>query len=196
MKSLAIAAVVFCALAQVSEAALIGTELGFQVIYQETSTSQPIEVTSINTVTVGEPGVEVPHTNVVPVINPIGIPLVDLSINAGNDFIELGFANSAPFSLFAPAFRDSIVFTFDSVAKPTITSATIDPVTTLGLIPSDITFVGNKLEINTGRGLAFDPSTIVRIDLTSTSPVPLPAAVWLFGAGLVSLGAVANRKRA
>jgi hypothetical protein len=194
MKVIAIAAVVFCALAQVSEAALIGTELGFQVVYQPTSTSQPIQVTSVNTYTVREPGIEIPHANAIPVINPVGIPVADLSINAGNDFIEIGFANSAPFSSFAPAFRDSMIFTFDSSARPTISSAFIDPVTTLGLVDSDITFAGNKLEVNVGRGLFFNQSTVARIDLTSITPVPLPAAVWLFGAGLLGVGALAKRK--
>lgn len=196
MKIIAIVAVVFCALAQVSEAALIGTELGFQRVYQATSTSQPIEVTSVNTFTVREPGIEIPHTSTIPVINPVGIPVVDLSINAGNDFIEIGFANSAPFSSFVSAFRDSIIFTFDSSAKPTISPAIIDPVTTLGLVASDITFAGNKLDINVGRGLSFDPSTVARIDLTSLNPVPLPAAVWLFGAGLLGLGALGKIHRA
>ena len=196
MKIIAIVAVVFCALAQVSEAALIGTELGFQRVYQATSTSQPIEVTSVNTFTVREPGIEIPHTSTIPVINPVGIPVVDLSINAGNDFIDIGFANSAPFSSFVSAFRDSIIFTFDSSAKPTISSAIIDPVTTLGLVASDITFAGNKLDINVGRGLSFDPSTVARIDLTSLNPVPLPAAVWLFGAGLLGLGALGKIHRA
>lgn len=60
MKITAIAAVVFCALAQVSEAALIGTELGLQGIYQATSTSPVYSFTSLNTVTVREPGIEIP----------------------------------------------------------------------------------------------------------------------------------------
>jgi hypothetical protein len=55
MKITAIAAVVFCTLAQVSEAALIGTELGFQVAYQATSTSTVSTLTSLNTVTVKNP---------------------------------------------------------------------------------------------------------------------------------------------
>lgn len=127
--------------------------------------------------------------------NPSGLSVVDVSINAGNDFLDIGFANSAPYSLFASGYRNSYVFTFDSVAKPTITSALVDhSLTTLGLTNSDLTFVGNTLEVNV-QGLSFNPSTFARIDLTSLNPVPLPAAVWLFGAGLIGLGALANRKR-
>lgn len=59
MKFIAMAAVMFCALAQVSEAALIGTELGFQVVYQATATSPASSLTSLNTVTVREPGIEI-----------------------------------------------------------------------------------------------------------------------------------------
>jgi hypothetical protein len=196
MKITAIAAVVFCALAQVSEAALIGTELGLQGIYQATSTSPVYSFTSLNTVTVREPGIEIPSTSALAVSNPTGLPVVNLSINAGNDFLDIGFANSAPYSLFASAYRNSYVFTFDSTAKPTISSAFVDPpLTTLGLTNSDLRFAGNTLEVNV-HGLSFNPSSFARIELTSLNPVPLPAAVWLFGTGVIGLGALANRKRA
>lgn len=195
MKISAITAVVFCALAQVSEAALIGTELGLQGVYQATSTSPAYAVTSLNTVTVREPGIEIPSTSALAVSNPTGLPVANLSINAGNDFLDIGLANSAPYSLFASGYRNSLVFTFDSVAKPSISSAVVDPaLTTLGLTNSDLRFSGNKLEVNV-QGLSFNPSTFARIDLTSLNPVPLPAAVRLFGAGLLGLGALANRKR-
>lgn len=195
MKILAIAAVVFCALAQVSEAALIGTELGFQGVYQVNSTSPVSTLTSLNTVTVKEPGIEIPSVKALEVSNPSGLSLVDVSINAGNDFLDIGFAN-AGFSRFASGFRNSYIFTFNSALAPSISSAFVDPaLTTLGLTNSDLRFSGNTLEVNV-HGLSFNPSTFARINLTSLNPVPLPAAVWLFGAGLLGLGALANRKPA
>lgn len=195
MKITAIAAVVLCTLAQVSEAALIGTELGFQVAYQATSTSTVSTLTSLNTVTVKEPSIEIPSVKALEVSNPSGLSLVNVSINAGNDFLDIGFANAGS-SGFASGFRNSYIFTFDSTAKPTISSAFVDPsLTTLGLTNSDLRFAGNTLEVNV-QGLSFNPSSFARIELTSLNPVPLPAAVWLFGAGLLGLGALANRKRA
>ena len=143
MKITAIAAVMFCVLAQVSEASLIGTELGFQVVYQATSTSSVSTLTSLNTVTMREPGIEIPSVKALAVSNPSGLSPVDVSINAGNDFLDIGFANSAPNSLFASGYRNSYVFTLDSTAKPTISSAFVDPsLTTLGLTNSDLRFSG------------------------------------------------------
>lgn len=196
MKVTAIAAVVFCALAQVSEAALIGTELGFQVVYQPTSTSSVSTLTSLNTVTVREPGIEIPSVKALAVSNPSGLSPVDVSINVGNNFLDIGFANSAPFTSFATGFRNSYLFTFNSAVAPSISSAFVDPaLTTLGLTNSDLRFSGNTLEVNV-HGLSFNPSTFARIDLTSLNPVPLPAAVWLFGTSLIGLGALAKWKRA
>jgi hypothetical protein len=43
--------------------------------------------------------------------------------------------------------------------------------------------------------MALSVKRFARIGLTSLKPVPLPAAVWLFGTGLIGLGALVNRKR-
>lgn len=194
MKLAAIVAVMFSAMAQLSEAALIGTNLGFETVFQSLPTSQEIKISSTQTVTVTEPGIEIPSVKALEVSNPSGLSLVDVSVNAGDNFIDIGFANSAPFSLFASGFRNSYVFTFDSAATPTITSASIDrSLTTLGLSDSDVTFLGNKLEVNV-EGLSFNPTTFARIDLTSVNPVPLPPAVWLFGTGLAALVVMKKRK--
>lgn len=160
MRFIWLAAIVFSAMAQVSEAALVGTELLFQTIYQATSTSQAIGVISLKTVTVKEPGLEIPSVKALEVSNPTGLSVVDISINAGNNFIELDFDRSAPFTLFASGFRNSYVFTFDDIVRPSISAVFIDRnVTTLGLSDSDVTFVGNRLEVNV-RGLPFNTSTL------------------------------------
>ncbi len=193
MKLAGMTVLAFCAMAQISEAALVGTELLFEKIYQETSTSPVIAITSLKTVTVKEPGIEIPSVKALEVSNPIGLPVVDLSINAGNNFIEMDFDNTAGLIGYAPGYRSSYIFTFDSIVRPSISAAFIDrSVTTLGLSDSDVTFAGNKLEVNV-EGLPFNTSTFARINMGLT-PVPLPAAVWLFASGLVGLAAMMRRK--
>ncbi len=44
-----------------------------------------------------------------------------------------------------------------------------------------------------GYVLVFD-SAAIEVGLTNVSPVPVPAALWLFGSGLIGLVAVARRK--
>jgi hypothetical protein len=194
MRLTAIAVLVLCGFSQVSEAALIGTELGFKAVYQATQSSPEISLTSLNTMTVREPDIEIPSASALQVSNPSGLTLVNVSINAGNDFLDIDFTNSASFGGFASGFRNSYVFTFDTVATLSITSAFIDrSVTTLGLSDSDVTFVGNTLEVNV-ESLPFNPSTFARINLTSLNPVPIPPAVWLFGTGVAALIAMKKRK--
>ena len=85
------------------------------------------------------------------------------------------------------------MFTFDNAAMPSIRQALIDrTVTTLGLSDSDVTFSGNTLQVNV-ESLPFNTSTFARINLTvegGPSPVPVPAAAWLFGSGLAALVAL------
>ena len=58
---------------------------------------------------------------------------------------------------------------------------------------------GNSLPMATGPfpGLApsFNGTTLDDFPVSGGSPVPVPAAVWLFGSGLVGLVGVAKRKR-
>lgn len=196
MKTLWMLLVILCAAAQVSEAALIGTEVLFESIFQASSNSPEIKLSSLNTVTVKEPGIEFPSLKALQTNNPSGLGLVDTTINVGDNFIEFSFTNSAPFTRFASGFRNGYVFTFDNAAMPSIRQALIDrAVTTLGLSDNDVTFSGNKLEVNV-ESLPFNTSTFARIDLTvegGPSPVPVPAAVWLFGSGLAMLGRMAKR---
>jgi hypothetical protein len=50
-----------------------------------------------------------------------------------------------------------------------------------------LAFIGNK---TTSLGLAFDNFS------PSTAAVPIPAAAWLFGSGLLGLAGMARRKKA
>ncbi len=197
MKSSCLALLLLCAIAQVSEAAMIGTDVLFESIFQTTSTSPEIKISSLNTVRVKEPGVEFPSLKALQISNPSGLTLVDVAINVGDNFIDMNFANSAPSTRFATGFRNGYVFTFANSAMPSIRQALINrTVTTLGLSDSDVKFFGNKLEVNV-ESLPFNTSTFARIDLTvegGPSPVPVPAAVWLFGSGLATLVAMRRRE--
>ncbi|HMU31741.1 MAG TPA: VPLPA-CTERM sorting domain-containing protein [Nitrospira sp.] len=193
MKTAWMALLALCAVAQTGEAALIGTDVMFQSVFQATSTSPEFKLTSLNTVTVKEPGVEFPSLKALQVSNPSGLRLVDIAINIGDTFIDMNFTNSAPDFRFASGFRNGYKLTFDNAAMPSIRQALIDrTVTTLGLSDSDVTFSGNTLQVNV-ESLPFNTSTFARINLTvegGPSPVPVPAAAWLFGSGLAALVAL------
>lgn len=198
-KGLLVAGIIFAISGQTSEAALLGTDLSIESVFQQTSAS-PIETIGFfTTATVVEPGVEFSSLAATEVINPpFGLQLVDVAINAGDDFIEIDFDN-VTHNRYLPAFLNGCVFTFDSSVLVDITGATIDTsVTTLGLDQSDLTFLGNQLTVNV-EGLSFNTSTFARIDLTSVGgpvPVPDPATVWLFGSGLLGLLGVKRHQSA
>lgn len=180
-----------------SQAALLGTELSLEVLFQQTSISEPSTIGFLTTAIVQEPEVEFPSAEALEVDNPpFGLQVVDVAINAGDNYLEIDFDNVV-FSSFAPAYFNGYAFTFDSDVAVTFTDASVDTsVTTLGITQSDLSFSGNQLLVNV-EGLPFNTSTFARINLTSTggpSPVPVPAAVWLFGSGLLGLIAMARRK--
>lgn len=201
MRVAGMAALAFCALASASEAALIGTELSLETFYQATSSSALQTIGFLTTATVKEPGVEFPNLKALQVnSSSSGMQLVNVAINAGNNFIEIDFSNSAPSTVFATGFRNGYEFTFDSSIAPSISSALIDrTVTTLGLSDDDVSFSGNKLAVNV-EGLRFNRATFARINLTSQggplSLVPIPAAAWLFGSGLAAVWCLSKGKRA
>ncbi len=198
--SRSVVAVLFLACAtQTSNAALLGTDLSIETLFQQTSSSTIETIGFLTTATVVEPGVEFPSLASTEVVNPpLGLTVVDVAINAGDAFLEIDFDN-VTHTGFAFSFFNGYAFTFDSSLAVTFTGATIDTsVTTLGLTQSDLSFSGNQLFVNV-EGLSFNTSTFARINLTSDggpSTVPLPAAIWFFGSGLVGLVGVARRKKA
>ena len=189
-KSIVYGALLFV-VSQTCNAALIGTELSLDTVFQSTSTST-IELLSFSTTaTVVEPGIEFSSVAALEVVNPpLGLRLVDTSINVGDNFIEIDFDNTGAFNRFTSAFQNTYIFTFDSIAALNIIDASIDTsLTTLGLSADDVTFSGRQLFVNV-EGLSFNTSTFARINLTSNggvSAVPLPASLWLFGSGLLAL---------
>jgi len=165
MKKIASTCLLFFSLAQSSHAALLGTELSLKIIYQPTSSSTEETIGFLTTAVVDEPKVEFPSVAALD-IDGDNFTLVDVSINVGDNYLEIDFDNSSPYSSFSSGYKNGYVFTFDSGIAATITGATIDNnVTTLGLIESDLTFTGNQLYVNV-EGLSFNASTFVRINLT------------------------------
>lgn len=184
------------ALAQPSSAALLGTELSLDTIFQSTPASPISSLSFLTTATVVEPGVEFPDVGALEVDDPpFGLFLVDVAIDVGDNFIEIDFDNAGN-GQFAPGFQNTYIFTFDSAVAATITAAAIDStVTTLGLVASDVGFAGNQLFINV-ENLSFNAATFARVNLLvegGPSPIPLPAAAWLLAPALIGLGRFARR---
>ena len=188
---------------------LLGTELKLNGINQARPDTTPATFAAAISAIVSATEIEYPNVNDFELSDttvegfPFPLTLVATSIDAGADFLSIGFADSAPFTQFAPAFQNTYVFTFADEVAPTITAATIDrEVTTLGLEDSDVTFSGNQLFVNV-ESLFFNPSTFARINLAAevspvtpppTAPVPLPGALPLLIAGVASLGFVSRRR--
>jgi hypothetical protein len=193
------AAMLFSAPAQSATFSLVGTELKLDGLLQATPTSPTSTFTATVSAIVSETEVEYPNVNDFGITDtsvpgfPTPVTTVPVAIDAGADFLTIDFGNTAPFNRFVPAFQNTYIFTFESGIAPLITSAVIDTgVTTLGLVPEDITFAGNQLFVNV-EGLFFNTSTFARINLTAspgTTPVPLPAGGALMLAGLLGLAAL------
>jgi len=196
-KALLVMGIIFALSGQTSEAALLGTDLSVKTVFQQTAVSSVNTIGFLTTAHVVEPGVEFSSLAATEVINPtLGLHVVDVAINAGDNFLDINFDNVSP-AHFVSAFLNGYVFTFDSIVAAEITGATIDTsVTTLGLVPTDLAFSGNQLIVNV-EGLSFNTSTFARINLTSVggpAPVPVPAAAWLFASGLLGLLTMKGRR--
>ncbi|TXK94535.1 hypothetical protein BMR02_13860 [Methylococcaceae bacterium HT1] len=142
---------------------LLGTEIDLKIIYQPSSSSTIKTLTHPATASIVEPGIEFPRTLDLDIIGD-GIPMINVSINVGNDFIEIDFSNASD-GKFWSAVENTFVFRLNDIESDKITSATIDSsVTTLELENSDVRFVGNELFINV-ENLSFNSSTFVRVNL-------------------------------
>ncbi|GFO76844.1 hypothetical protein BPLS_P4889 [Bathymodiolus platifrons methanotrophic gill symbiont] len=140
---------------------LLGTEITLKVIYQPYPSSAIGTISSINLETVIDPGHEFPRINELDIYN---YSLVNVSIDVGDDYIEIGFRNASS-GRFSRAVENTYVLEFDKMASGKIGSATIDrSVTTLDLSDSDVRLVDNELFINV-ESLPFNPSSFVRINI-------------------------------
>lgn len=165
MKSVIFSGLIFLTFAHSIPDTLFSTKLSLEAIYQHTSTS-PIEKISIpKTVTISEPAIEFPSVAKLEIDNLVyDFNLIDVSINAANNFIEIDFDNVSSQGGFSPAYENTYVFTFHRTPPLVITGANIDATTTLGLSNSDVTFSANQLRINV-ENLPFNPTTYARINL-------------------------------
>ena len=180
-------------------AGLNGTDLSLQVLYQLSPSSPPIFTSFERSVTVGS---AIEYSGVSSLFNPgsgapSGSGLVDVAIDAGNDYIEIDFDNAGS-NHFSPAFENTYIFRFDHAAAVSITGAAIDSsVTTLGLEPTDVRFEGNKLFINV-EGVTFNPSSFARVNLQveggPTLPVPEPSPYAMLLAGALLMGFIGLKR--
>lgn len=171
-------------------AALLATELSVQVASQATSSSGMELCTVLVSATVVEPGAEFPNLGSYG-SSCAGLFIVNVDINAGDDFLEIGFTNAGSGG-FANRFFNGYIFTFESDAGIIFESATVDTsLTTLGLTDSSLQFLGNQLFVNVA-GLGYNPSSFARISVTA---VPVPATAWLVATGIGLLALRTNRCR-
>lgn len=171
---------------------LAGSELRLRTEAQSTSTSQLFVTSFSASAIVSESTVEFP--DVESLFDPsAGVPpgfarsLVDVSIDAGSDYLAIDFDN-AGFGRFATGFQNTYVFTFAAPTALQITDVLIDPQTTLGLTPNRVTFDGNELFVNV-QGLSFNSNSFARINLNgitdpdsdATAAVPEPGSALALG---------------
>ncbi|NJL86779.1 MAG: PEP-CTERM sorting domain-containing protein [Leptolyngbyaceae cyanobacterium SM1_1_3] len=174
---------------------LAGSELKLRTIAQSTPSSQLFTTSFSASAIVSKSEIEFPDVESLfdptsPV--PLGFArsLVDVSIDAGEDYLTIDFDN-AGFGLFATGFQNTYVFKFDAPTALQITDVAIDLSTTLSLTPSRVTFYKNELFVNV-QSLRFDPNSFARINLggiltpdSGATSIPEPGSI--LGLGMVAL---------
>lgn len=151
-------------------ATLVGSELELRVEIQRTSTSELLVNSFPASAIVSESAVEFPNARSLGSIP--GFSIVNVAINAGADYLELGYPNAGS-GVFANTFKNSYVFTFSAPIALQITDVLIDPSTTLGLTPDRVTFDDNELSVNV-RGLFFNKNSFVRLNLSTVDASETP----------------------
>ena len=184
---------------------LVGSDLRLRTLAQSTPTSQLFTTSFPAVATVSETTLEFPDVS--SLFDPtVGVPpgfansLVDVAIDAGEDYLEIDFDNAGSRG-YATAFQNTYVFTFADEIALLITEATIDPITTIGLTPDRVTFEDNELFVNV-QSLSYNPDSFVRINLNGVlnpdldpepATVPEPGTLAFLG-GTVLLGWVTKRR--
>jgi hypothetical protein len=118
------------------------------------------------------------------------------NIESGADSITFVYTDTGTWSpsilSLAPTIYNGIAINL--IAGGPFTSVTIDPATNMtGFNASDVSFTADQIQVNWAN-LPFTPSTIVELDVNSSSAVPEPSSVYLLGTALVVLG-VARKVR-
>jgi PEP-CTERM motif len=180
-----------------AHADLIGTNVTYGSLFQQTSASMPVVLTTTATEPVVPGEVTFPSLRAYGLANNLGLFVVDGAVTVGPDSLTETFANAGS-GPFASAFENDDVYTFESAALVNITGAVIDPISNLGLTDADLTFSGNQLFVNFGGGISYNPNSILKIDLVVQggprgSPVPEPSTWAMMLAGFVGLGLAGYR---
>ena len=169
-----------------AHASFLGNEIAYQIFSPNLST--PVSQQTV--FTVGD-GLEV--SGFITAIDSVTTLLsadIDLSANTITaDYAPLNFTGT-----FDVAEFNGSVFTDFNDTLPDIVSVTVDTgLTTFAFGPGDIFFNSDQIFINFS-GLAVNTSSFMKLDV-AFAPVPVPAAVWLFGSGLLGLVVMARRKQ-
>jgi hypothetical protein len=203
LASMVIPIMVMVAGSSTARADLIGTQVTFGTLFKTTSTSTPVVVSTTVGVTVSASTVEFPSLAAYGVANNLGLFLV----NGAVDVTALGLTETfqnAGSGVFATAFANDAIYTFTASALVNIVGAVIDPISNLGLTDADLSFSGDQLFVNYGRGESYNPNSILKIDLVvqggpngggngGGTTVPEPPALALLCGGLTVLGVIRRR---
>ena len=183
--------------AQAATVGLYGTSFTTQVQYQPTA-SDPRQAISFQDTSIVGANIEFPNlANLQVDTNPFGLTVVPVSVNVGDDFIELDYSIAGSGS-FAGGFFNGYMFQFDSGVPIEFQNASIEQgVTTLAVADSDLSFVGNQLFLNVGSR-SFNSGSFVRISAQAVevAPVPLPASLPLLLVSLMGGVLIMHRKSA
>jgi hypothetical protein len=183
-----------------AHSSLIGTDVTFGTLFQQTATSMPVTVSTTATVPVSATAVEFPSLAAFGVANGLGLFIVNAAVDVTANGLTQTFQNAGS-GVFATAFENDGVYTFESSALVNVVGAVVDPSSNLGLTNADLTFRGNELFINYGGGQSYNPNSRLQIDLvveggpTTGTPVPEPSPIVVLGAGLLGLGAFRLRRQ-
>ena len=174
---------------------LLETAFSVEVQFQPDAGSERQALSFEDTQTVGA-GVEFPSLAALLIAdNPFDLRVVDVSVDVGDDFIDIDFDNAQDI-MFADGFFNGYRFAFDSTVPVDILSASFDEtLTTFDFDDGNLEFLGNMLFLNVA-GLGFTQESFIRINIdaiggpTADIPVaeiPIPGALALMMTGLAGL---------
>jgi len=111
------------------------------------------------------------------------------------DWLGAGYTSNEPYNFFAINFA----FTSDNVALMPVANGTLGAAVSMAAsdVIGDDLFDPNYALCDAGTGENFCSTDTLFPDFAIVSvPVPIPAAVWLFGSGLIGLIGIARKKAA
>lgn len=123
------------------------------------------------------------------VVNLEGVTFI--TIDFANDSLTLDFSTV----LSSPTFNNSAFngLVFSGSGFGSISSVTVDPLSTFGLSPANASISGNDLHVN-WTGVSYKDGQTLTLHF-NTAGVPEPAAWALLIAGFGTIGAVVRRQR-